>query len=296
MVTYRGRFAPTPSGPLHLGSLLTALASFLQAHSQQGQWLIRIDDLDEPRCIQGADTQILRQLEAHGLLWDEQPRYQTQHQTEYLEALQNLKDRNLLYACTCTRASLNTSSLAGPDGPVYTGICRDLGRPFANGAALRIRLPTGTSEFADGWQGYQSRQLIHDVGDFTVQRSDGQISYQLACTVDEAAQSITEVVRGYDLLGSTFRQYHLQKMLGSQEIRYRHLPVLVANGRKLSKQNHAAPVLAEEASANLVRCLQLLNQAPPGNLEKAPVFEVITWAITHWQPHQVPKQSSLPVE
>lgn len=295
-MTYRGRFAPTPSGPLHLGSLLTAFASFLQARSHHGQWLIRIDDLDEPRCIQGADVQILRQLEAHGLLWDERPRYQTKHQTEYFEALQRLKERPLLYACTCTRATLNAGSLTGPDGPVYAGTCRDLERPLADGVALRIRLPAGTSEFADGWQGHQSRELIRDVGDFAVRRSDGRISYQLACAVDEAAQGITEVVRGCDLFGSTFRQRYLQKILGLPEVRYRHLPVLATGDRKLSKQNHAEPVLAAKASANLLQCLQFLNQAPPENLAKAPVFEVVAWAIAHWQSDQIPRKTSLPVE
>lgn len=296
-MSYRGRFAPTPSGPLHLGSLLTALASFLQARSQRGQWLIRMDDLDELRCVPGADTQILHQLEVHGLLWDELPRYQTAHQAGYREALQTLKDRNLLYACECTRAILNAGSLIGPDGAVYAGTCRNLGRPLKDGLALRIRLTPETSEFIDGWQGYQSRALTRDIGDFTVRRSDGRVSYQLACAVDEAAQGITEVVRGSDLLGSTFRQCHLQKMLALPQAHYRHLPLLMdAGGNKLSKQNHAAPARAAEAPANLLQCLHLLNQQPPSDLANAQIHEIIDWAIPHWQPQQVPQKMSLTVE
>lgn len=280
-----------------MGSLITALASFLQARSQQGHWLIRIDDLDEPRCIQGMDSQILNQLEGHGLFWDEVPRYQKNHLDEYLQALRLLKNLQLLYACQCTRITLSTNALHGPDGPVYAGICRNLGLPLMAGLGLRLRLPAETAAFSDGWQGDQHRDLMRDIGDFIVRRRDGQIGYQLACAVDEARQGITEVVRGSDLLSSTFCQRHLQQLLHLPRAQYRHLPVLVdSTGKKFSKQNHAAPVDGRKASSNLYHCLQLLNQAPPEALAKAPVNELVSWGILHWSPERVPRRMSLLVE
>lgn len=295
-MSYCGRFAPTPSGPLHLGSLLTALASYLQARSQSGQWLIRMDDLDEPRNVKGADSEILHQLESHGLYWDSSPRYQSAHLAEYTHALRLLQQQNLLYPCICTRADLADNSLIGPDGPIYCGTCRAL-KPTNPQHSLRIRVHDLNIEYVDGWQGRQHRNLIGDIGDFVVQRNDGQIAYQLACAVDESAQGISEVVRGSDLLGSTFRQRYLQQILGAPSPQYRHLPVLVdANQRKLSKQNHAAALTAGEASNNLMHCLQLLAQKPPPDLSGAPPQEIIDWAITHWHCSHVPEKMSLKVE
>ena len=271
---YRGRFAPTPSGPLHLGSLLTALASWLDARSRGGAWLLRIDDLDRARCPKGTDTQILRQLEAHGLHWDEAPRYQARHVAEYRAAFEQLERDGRLYACTCSRAVLAQTSVPGPDDPVYAGTCRDAAR--AGRASARVRVGAGTLCFDDGTQGRQCRDLASEVGDFVVRRADGQYAYQLACAVDEHAQAITDVVRGADLLGSTFRQLWLMRELALPAPRYRHLPVLTdARGRKLSKQNHAVPVAADSAGANLRRCLRLLHQedvdadAPAGILRAA---------------------------
>lgn len=293
---YRGRFAPTPSGPLHLGSLLTALASYLQARSQSGQWLIRIDDLDEPRNVAGADSMILRQLEAHGLLWDATPRYQSHHVPEYESALEQLLQKGLLYPCICTRATLAHDSLMGPDGPVYAGTCRNQRHP-ANAHALRIKVDDRDLAFDDGRLGMQHRILPRDIGDFIVRRGDGQIAYQLACTVDEKAQEISEVVRGSDLLGSTFRQQYLQSALGLPTPGYLHLPVLVgADGRKLSKQNHAPGLTASEASTNLVLCLQILGQNPPTTLRSACPSEILIWATNHWDCSYVPENMRIKVE
>src|SRR5690348_16249186 len=210
---YRGRFAPTPSGPLHLGSLLTALASWLAARSAGGAWLLRIDDLDRARCPKGTDAVILRQLEAHGLDWDEAPRYQTRHLEEYREALRQLERSGRLYACTCSRATLKQGATPGPGGPVYPGTCRDAARDPAH-ASLRARVDDAELCFDDAWQGRQCRPLAREVGDFVVRRADGQPSYQLACAIDEHAQGITHVVRGADLLGSTFCQRWVLGQLG----------------------------------------------------------------------------------
>jgi glutamyl-Q tRNA(Asp) synthetase len=295
-VSYRGRFAPTPSGPLHLGSLFTALASYLQARAQGGQWLVRIDDLDTARCIPGADSQILHQLETHGLLWDETPRYQTQHIGEYRVALDALASCNLLYPCRCTRAELVRTSLAGPDGPVYAGTCRNQAIPVHK-HALRVRIADGMLEFTDLRQGPQVRTLNTEIGDFVVERSDGIVAYQLACAIDEPAQHITEVVRGADLLGSTFRQLYLQRQLGLQPAIYCHLPVLShADGRKLSKQNHADPIRAETASQNLAQCLRWLGQPLPKTLTGAAPREILDWAIARWSPAHIPPSLSLAVE
>ncbi len=293
---YRGRFAPTPSGPLHLGSLLTALAGWLQARAVGGEWLLRIDDLDRPRCVPGADTVILQQLEAHGLQWHGQPRYQSQHLDEYRNALNQLIDQGALYGCRCTRATLQQSALPGPDDLIYPGTCRSLQLPLDH-HALRLRIGSGMLCLDDAWQGMVSRDLANEIGDFTLRRSDGVIGYQLACVVDEREQGITEVVRGADLLGSSLRQQHLALRLGLTPPRYRHVPVLLeADGRKLSKQNHVPALDAAQASCNLWRCLQWLQQQPPQELRHGSSANLLEWALTNWEPEKVPALRSLQVE
>lgn len=294
--TYRGRFAPTPSGPLHLGSLLAALAGWLQARAAGGAWLLRIDDLDLERSRGGHADTIQRQLEDHGLHWDESPRLQSRHVAEYEAAYERLRGAAPLYPCGCTRARLAQDSLPGIDGPVYAGTCRD--QPPHNAGprnACRLRVDAGTLELSDAWQGPLRRDLQRDIGDFVVRRADGQIGYQLACVVDEAAQGISEVVRGADLIGSSLRQVLLQRLLGLPAPDYRHLPVLVgADGRKLSKQNHAQPIDAASAGNNLHYCLQLLGQAPPPMLRGAMSAEILRWAQQNWNAQQLPTGRALP--
>jgi len=286
--SYRGRFAPTSSGPLHLGSLLTALASWLQARQAGGAWLLRIDDLDTERCRPGHADTILRQLQAHGLLWDEPPRVQSRHAAEYAEAFERLHGLGLLYPCACTRAQLAQDALPGIDGPVYAGACRNRG-VISERPSWRLRVGSGELHLHDPWQGELCRDLATDIGDFIVRRADGQTGYQLACVVDEAAQGITEVVRGADLIGSSSRQIHLQGLLGLPAPAYRHLPVLAGpDGRKLSKQNHARPLDAAHAPDNLRYCLELLGQEPPAELRAAAASEVLRWGLEHWNPAAVP--------
>lgn len=294
--TYRGRFAPTPSGPLHLGSLLTALASYLQARTAGGAWLLRIDDLDTTRSRTEHTSTILRQLEAHALLWDETPRFQSEHRLEYETAFGRLQKRGLLYPCTCTRARLAREARPGIDGPIYSGRCRGL-QAIPVHAAWRLRVAAGAAELQDRWQGLLNRDCERDVGDFVVKRVDGVIGYQLACAIDEAAQGITEVVRGADLVGSSFRQLCLQRALELPSPAYGHLPLLVdGGGRKLSKQNHAVPLVTAHASENLYFCLNALNQSPPTALRGAPAPVLVEWARRHWRAEQVPRCRRLILE
>ncbi len=290
---YRGRFAPTPSGPLHAGSLLTALAGFLQARASGGDWLLRIDDLDMARCrVEHRDT-ILRQLEAHALHWDESPRLQSEHQAAYSEAFTILQHRAQLYACACTRAELAVSSQSGPDGPLYAGTCRERALNQQN-RAIRLRLEPKTLAIDDRCQGRLERRLAEDVGDFVVRRADGQIAYQLACVVDEQAQRITEVVRGSDLIGSSLKQRYLQQVLDVVQPDYLHIPILLdAQGRKLSKQNHARALDSAGASDNLRQALVALGQSPPPTLADASPGEILQWAIPAWRVDRIPRVDRL---
>lgn len=291
----RGRFAPTPSGPLHLGSLVTALASYLSAKSAGGRWLLRIDDLDRPRVVPGAEADIRRALEAHGLHWDEEPRRQSEHVQDYLAALMQLESQGLLYRCDCTRLRLATQSPVRRFGPVYDGHCREHPPPSAAAVALRLRLPERPLGFTDGILGATQTALGEEIGDFVVRRRDGIIAYQLACVVDEQAMSVTEVVRGHDLLSSTFQQLTLMELRGQTAPQYAHVPVLVdAAGRKLSKQNHARRIEAADAASNLLRCLRLLGQETPSCFSgRTPVPEVLDWAMAHWRIEAVPPRETV---
>lgn len=273
-----------------MGSLLTALASWLEARSCGGEWLLRVDDLDRARCPPGTAEVILRQLDAHGLTWDGAVRYQRQHAGDYRAALRALERKGATYACSCSRAVLKAGALAGADGPVYAGTCRDA-RHGAAGASLRVRIPARTLCFDDAWQGRQCRELARDIGDFVVRRADGVAAYQLACAVDEPAQGITQVVRGADLLGSTFCQLWLQQTLGTPTPEYRHLPVLTdARGRKLSKQNRAAALDSSAAASNLRHGLRLLNQPDSAG---GTVAEVLTQALAQWDAARISRTAQI---
>lgn len=295
--SYRGRFAPTPSGPLHLGSLLTALASWLQARSAGGRWLLRIDDLDRARCPADAEAGILRQLELHGLYWDESLRRQSAHVEEYLTALDALRNAGHTYVCKCTRAVLAADSRTGPDGPVYSGRCRSLALASGPGRSLRYQAPDQELLIIDAVQGRLSRHGGRDLGDCVLRRADGLIGYQLACVVDDQCQAISEVVRGFDLLGSSFQQCLLRKALGQVDPQFMHLPVLLGpDGRKLSKQNGAAALGAESPSGNLAHCLRLLGQQPPHDLAPSGVPSTLRWAVANWRPRNIPRRPGIGTE
>lgn len=288
---YCGRFAPTPSGPLHFGSLVTALASFLDARHAGGRWLLRIDDLDRERSRPEHVETILRQLEAHGLLWDGPVHRQSSHLPAYEAALDRLLRAGLCYRCDCTRARLAAESLPGPDDPVYSGRCRERG--IATGtAALRLRVGTGRVAIEDAWRGRIDRDLASEIGDFVVQRADSTIGYQLASVVDEHLLDVTHVVRGADLVGSSLRQAYLHRLLYGLGPAFRHIPlVLDARGRKLSKQNHAAPLDADAAPRQLARALAALDQSVPSALIGCDVGDLLGWATRHWTPSRLPRES-----
>ncbi|HEY0974131.1 MAG TPA: tRNA glutamyl-Q(34) synthetase GluQRS [Solimonas sp.] len=296
---YRGRFAPTPSGPLHLGSLLTALASWLQARHHDGVWLLRIDDLDAARCPPGTDGLILRQLEAHGLTWDEPPLYQSRRHDAYADALDQLRRQATLYACDCTRRALKARLATGPDDSIYDGHCRERALAATPGHALRLRVDAGTITLDDAGLGPCRRDLQTDIGDFVVARGDGIPGYQLASVIDDRDLRIGEIVRGADLLGSSIRQRYLFDRMDWPAPAFRHLPVLTgADGRKLSKQNHAAPLADDPAGIadSLWRCLNWLNQVPPPELRRAGVDTLLGWARLHWNAATIPRVQALALE
>lgn len=286
--TYTGRFAPSPSGPLHLGSLFSALSSWLQARSRQGRWLLRIEDIDTPRVVEDADSAIMRTLESFGLTWDEAVVYQSQRLSAYDEALASLKQRGLVFHCTCSRKEV-AAGHKGADGPVYPGTCRNGPDPLRARRAVRVLIEDTEICFQDRLYGQQGQHLGRDVGDFIIRRSDGQYAYQLAVVVDDAWQGVTEVVRGEDILSSTCRQIYLQRLLGYPQPKYFHTPLLINTaGRKLSKQNHALPVDDNDVVNTLRYCLHLLNHPAPQDMDHRD--DLLAWAIAAWHPEQLPHE------
>ena len=283
---YISRFAPSPSGPLHLGSLLAAVAGWLDARAAGGQWLLRIEDIDPPREPAGAKDWILEALDAHGLHWDGEPMLQSSRDAAYRAALAHLANAGMLFRCTCTRQDLRAH------GGVYPGTCRDRGMarlPTGTPHALRVRVPDGDAariRFEDRLRGSSEFDLAADQGDFIVRRKDGLWAYQLAVVVDDAEQGITDVVRGVDLLDSTPRQIHLQRLLGLPTPRYLHLPILVdQRGDKLSKQAGATGLELSDPRANLARALGWLNlPADPA----AAVDAQLDRALAAYRPQDLP--------
>lgn len=294
-VSYRGRFAPSPSGPLHFGSLVTALGSYLDARTQGGRWQVRIDDLDAPRVVPGAADAILRTLEAFGFEWDGPVRFQSAHGEAYAAAFATLAQAGTIYGCGCTRREIADSSVRARDGAVYPGTCRGGLAPGKTARAYRVRTDGVHIAFDDRLQGRIEVALASEVGDFIVKRADGLFAYQLATVVDDGEGGITDVVRGADLLDSTARQIHLQHLLGLPTPRYLHLPVVVNPlGEKLSKQTLARPLDPARAVSELVRALAFLGQAPPPELARAGLAEVWAWAQAHWDAARLPRRRTAP--
>jgi glutamyl-Q tRNA(Asp) synthetase len=292
---YRGRFAPSPTGPLHFGSLVAAVASYLEAKSRAGEWLVRMEDLDTPRNVPGAADDILRALTACGMRWDDAVIYQSARTDAYHAELHRLRALGLVYPCACSRREIADSAISGIEGPVYPGTCRAGLAPGKTVRAWRIDVRGADIRFDDAIQGPMHQDLATDIGDFVLLRADHVYAYQLAVVVDDAEQGITDVVRGADLLDSTPRQIFLHKLLKFTPPRYCHVPVAAnANGEKLSKQTHAAAVDYARPQAALVPALRFLGQQPPDDLVDANIGEFWNWAIRNWRIDRVPRARSAP--
>jgi glutamyl-Q tRNA(Asp) synthetase len=288
-----GRFAPSPTGPLHFGSLVAALGSYLEAKARGGRWLVRMEDVDAPRCKPEHADAILHALEAFGFEWDGPVIVQSQRTARYRDVLEQLKGMEAAYPCACTRSELD-GARAGVDGaPVYPGTCRN-GLPAGKTArAWRLRV-AGNIDFDDALQGQQHQDLSHDVGDCVLLRADGYFAYQLAVVVDDADQGIDHIVRGADLIHSTARQIYLQGLLGYPTPAYVHLPVAVdATGAKLSKQTLAQPVDEHDPAAALCAAIRFLGQNPPCRLASADFW---AWAFESWQLNKVPRVAAIAIE
>lgn len=285
---YVGRFAPSPSGPLHLGSLTAALASYLDAKHYQGTWLVRIEDLDPPREIPGSKEHILKTLDRFGLEPDAEILYQSQRLDSYYKSLSQLHDQGLLFACDCTRRALLASSKTHQGKCLSTLQDKLIPSPDNHGHAIRILASDMTFSFQDRCQGEVSQNLLQDVGDFVLRRKDGLIAYQLAVVVDDAFQGITHSVRGADLISSTTRQIYLQEQLKLPLLSYLHFPVITDDhGNKLSKQHFSPSVdayLPETALHIALRCLGQKTPIPP---QKGALKEMLDSAIEHWHPQSI---------
>ena len=278
--TYRGRFAPTPTGPLHLGSLVSAMASYLEARTHQGSWYLRIDDLDHQRCRAGMADQIIQSLHNLGFCWQSPIYYQQQHLSHYQDPIDYLRQRSLVYACDCSRQRLRAT-------PHYLGTCRTLGKPDTPGHALRVRTDKTPQ------QNLNHQGSAKASGDFIIRRRDGIIAYQLAVVIDDQLAQITDVVRGADLLDSTARQNYLQQLLGYPIPTYRHVPLVMgSDGKKLSKSAAAEPIGHSQPLADLCTAWHFLQpRKPPSTLHT--VADFWDWALIHWQPKMLALSSKL---
>ena len=285
---YIGRFAPTPSGHLHFGSLVAALASYLDARSVGGRWLLRMEDLDPPREEPGAQAAILKALESYGFEWDGTMIRQSERHAAYAQVLDQLFNHGLAYACTCSRKQLE------PYHGIYPGLCRNAGHPGED-AAIRLRVPELEYHFNDRVQGQYRQHLGREVGDFVIRRRDGLYAYQLAVVLDDAWQGITDIVRGADLLDSTPRQLYLQELLGLPQPRYLHVPLITQpDGNKLGKSYRSPPLSEDQATVLLLRALRALGQTPPPELDDATPAEVLKWGVEHWEATRIPRTLTLP--
>lgn len=279
-----GRFAPSPTGPLHFGSVVAAVASYVAARAAGGRWLLRIDDLDPPRTEAGAGAAILATLAALALDWDGPPVYQSERSAAYRAALTTLGQAGATYACACSRRVVGAGA--------YPGTCRGRGLADGVGRTLRVKVDALPIAFEDRVQGAYCQTLSTHCGDFVVRRADGIAAYHLACVVDDAAVGVTEVVRGVDLIESTPRQLHLQRLLGLPQPRYAHVAtVLDAAGAKLSKQTHAQAVTAATAPRALFHALRFLGLDPPASAAAAGPAELLAFARAHWQWSALPARS-----
>lgn len=289
---YIGRFAPSPSGPLHFGSLIAALGSYLQAKSHQGKWLVRIEDIDPPREVAGASDDILATLKAYGLMWDDEVIYQSQQSAHYEQVLTQLHHQHLSYACTCTRKIIKQQ------GGLYLGCCRDKDLDQKNNA-LRInvaKLVTPITHFYDQLQGDVTLNKQQANEDYIIKRKDGLYAYNLAVVIDDINQGITEIVRGADLLSTTGKQISLYKLLGKQAPTYVHLPLAVTKpGLKLSKQNHALAIDKQNPIPTLLQALSFLGHPVPDLVDTSRCSTILKWAIENWSLNKLSQQTEIQV-
>lgn len=279
MNNYRGRFAPSPSGPLHFGSLVAALGSWLDAKSNQGLWLVRMEDIDPPREIPGAADDILRTLESYGLIWDEDVTYQSNNLDDYQQIIEQLLADQKVYRCICTRKQIKLS------GGIYQNICRDKHYGLDTEHSIRLGVTTPLTGFNDLYQGYCPVEKQISSEDFILKRKDGLFAYMLAVVFDDAQQQISHVIRGADLLETTVQQLSLFNTLNTKPPIYGHLPLAVNNaGLKLSKQNHAKAIPSNHISENLWQALCFLQQSPPDELRHESKTNLLLWAVNNWNP------------
>lgn len=287
---YIGRFAPSPTGPLHMGSLVTAIASYCEARIHHGHWLVRMEDVDKTRAVIDADRLIYQQLQAFGMQWDGEVIYQTQRTSAYANAFAELQARHLIYPCTCTRKEIADSAISvGLEGSIYPKNC--LRKPInpALNPVYRIKTNDQIVNFHDAIYEVVTQSVSEAIGDFILKRADGYFAYQLAVVVDDHFQGVTHIVRGADLLESTPRQLYLQALLGYATPSYMHIPIVKnASGKKLSKHTQASPIALDASrpgliSAQLTEALTFLGLAPPPSLASRPVSAIWDWTFAHWQ-------------
>lgn len=291
---YVGRYAPSPTGPLHFGSLVAGVASYLEANANNGHWLLRMDDLDQPRVLPNAADDILRTLEAFGFEWHNNVLYQSMQTSAYMAAFELLLNKQLIYPCSCTRKEIADSAVHGIDGFVYPGICRNKRIASNHYSAMRIKTKDEKIGFNDLVQGHLSHNIFQDIGDFVLQRADGYYTYQLATVVDDNLQGVTHIVRGADLLDSTSRQIFLQHQLNYPNLIYAHIPVATnIDNKKLSKQTLAPSLDLQQKSNLLWQSLQFLGQNPPNSLTNENITNIWHWAKTNWNLALIPKQLSI---
>lgn len=291
---YVGRFAPSPTGPLHMGSLVTAVASYCEARTHHGKWLVRIEDVDATRAVAGSDTIILAQLRAFGFQWDGEIIYQTSRTAAYQQAFDALQKQNLVYPCTCTRKEIaDSTQTLGIEGLIYPKTCLKQANKANTTPAFRLKTQSVIIEVEDAIYGKIKQNIAETIGDYILKRADGYFAYQLAVVVDDAAQGITHIVRGADLLESTPRQRYLQQCLGFSPQHYMHIPIVLNNhGEKLSKHTQASPLALDARdqpliASQLYEALVFLGQAPPRFLLQRSVSQIWSWGFTHWQKNAI---------
>ena len=289
---YIGRFAPTPSGPLHFGSVITALASYLDARHNNGQWKVRIDDIDSPRVLEGAESAILKNLENLGLFWDGKISRQSENIMEYKNILEILKNKKLTYNCNCSRKKIIKLSQSVADEIIYNNYCRNKNYPSSNKSSIRLITNYESTNFIDRAQGFQCHDVNNSISDFIIKRSDQLYAYQFTVVIDDQLQSVNNIVRGTDLLSSTIKQHYINTLLSYSEKTYMHIPIALINNRKLSKGN-GDKLNSNNLSLILIEGLKFLGQKIQKNIEDGSPEEILKYASDNWDTKPLEQLSSL---